>query len=61
MFIAIYAETIMDVYDQSLELGLEARDILNPALNQQVTQTASARMRSKGARKGGSSTHMELD
>lgn len=44
-FISIYVDTIMDVYNTSLELGLEAKDLLNPELRQRITQVALKRMR----------------
>jgi exosome complex component RRP4 len=43
-FISISVATIMDVHDRSLQLGLEAKQILDPKLLQQVTQVAAARI-----------------
>lgn len=43
MFIAIYPATILDVYLASVSLGLSAKNILNPEVAQQVTQTALER------------------
>jgi len=45
MFLAIYLDTIMEVYNQSLEMGLTARDVIDPAMIQAVTEPASARIR----------------
>jgi len=43
MHIAIYMETVMDVYAESLNLGLPAKDILNPNVLARVTQVALSR------------------
>jgi len=43
MHIAIYKETILDVYLESSQLGLPAKAILNPDVMQQVTQSALQR------------------
>ena len=43
MHIAIHRDTIMDVYADSITLGLPAKGILNPDMLQTVTQTALAR------------------
>jgi hypothetical protein len=42
-FIGIYTATIMDVYDESITLGLPAKDMLNPDVLQTVTQSARER------------------
>ena len=41
--IAIYMETVMDVYEESLNLGLPAKEILNPNVLARVTQLALSR------------------
>ena len=46
-FNSIYVETIMDVYNQSVELGLAAREILDPGVLQRVTQTALKRTQAR--------------
>lgn len=43
MHVAIFKETILDVYNTSLLLGLAAKDILDPNLLTQVTQAAMQR------------------
>jgi len=45
MFIAIYGSTITDVYEESINLGLAAKSLLDPALLQTITQTALARVK----------------
>jgi exosome complex component RRP4 len=47
MHIAIYKETIMDVYVESVNLGLAAKSMLNPDVLQRVTQVALARQQSR--------------
>jgi len=42
--VAIYRETVLDVYEESRNLGLPAREVLNPALLAAVTRTALARL-----------------
>lgn len=42
--IAIYKETILDVYEESRNLGLPAREVLNPQLLATVTRTALTRL-----------------
>lgn len=43
LHIAIFKETILDVYNDSVQLGLTAKDILKPSVLTQVTQTAMQR------------------
>lgn len=43
MHIAIYKETVLDVYDASIQLGLQAKDIISPDMLTVVTQTAIQR------------------
>lgn len=45
--ISIYRETVMDVYNESLALGMAAKDLLNPELLATVTQLALARSQSQ--------------
>jgi len=40
MFMPIFSSTIMDVYNESITLGLLAKDVLHPDNLQSVTQTA---------------------
>lgn len=42
--VAIYKETILDVYEESRNLGLPAKDVLNPLLLTAVVRTALARL-----------------
>jgi len=42
--VAIYRETILDVYEESRNLGLPAKDVLNPQLLATVTRTALTRL-----------------
>jgi len=46
MFMAIYPQTIMDVYEESVGLNLSAKQLLNPDIVQRVTQPALNRIAS---------------
>lgn len=45
MNVAIYPTTIMDVYNESLKLGLLTKNLISPDVLQRVTQTAMTRKR----------------
>lgn len=44
MQIAIHKESLMDVYNESVELGLSAKDVLNPDMLSVVTRVALAKV-----------------
>jgi hypothetical protein len=43
LFVAIYPDTIMDVYEASIEGDVLVKDMLKPDIMLQITETARAR------------------
>ncbi len=43
LFVSIYPDTIMDVYEASIEGDVPVKDMLKPDIMLQITETARAR------------------